>query len=146
MERNTIGLILGGFVPALLFGVAGLCQKVAIRQGIGVGPILVAAGVTITLVGLGLTRLLPAGELSLRSVAPAAMLGASWGLGAGLVCYALHKYDVALSKLVPLYNMNTLVAVVLALWLYAEWEQLNATQLFIGALLVTGGAVLVARA
>ena len=46
-----------------------------------------------------------------------------------------------LSKLAPLYNMNTLVVVLLALVVYAEWRDVHLAKLLAGAALVVLGGL-----
>jgi hypothetical protein len=52
----------------------------------------------------------------------------------------------SISQLTPLFNMNTLVVVLLGLWLFKEHRHVRPAPLVIGAALVILGAVLVARA
>jgi transporter family protein len=56
------------------------------------------------------------------------------------------KFETPIAKLTPLYNMNTLIVVLLALWIFAEWKEVKVLQLLIGAVLIVMGGVLVARA
>lgn len=67
------------------------------------------------------------------------------GAASGLVAYTLLNFNVPISQLVPLYNMNTLVAVVLALIIFAEWRDLHAIKLLSGSALIVLGAILVAN-
>jgi transporter family protein len=70
-------------------------------------------------------------------------MGLSWGSGSVLVAIAINNYKTPLSVLAPLYNMNTLVAVVGALFIFSEWRDVNVVRLIIGSLLIIGGGVLV---
>ena len=56
------------------------------------------------------------------------------------------KYGTPLSQLVPIYNINTLFAVLLALVVFSEWQNVNVSTLMIGTLMVTIGAIFVANA
>lgn len=73
-------------------------------------------------------------------------IGASWAAGMALVALALTRYGVPLSKLAPLYNMNTLVVVLLALIVFAEAREVAFPRLLLGTLLILAGGVVVARA
>ncbi|MEZ4386907.1 MAG: hypothetical protein R3D98_04910 [Candidatus Krumholzibacteriia bacterium] len=141
------GLLVGGLLPALLFGVAGLLQKVASRAGIGSGPYLLCIGVGVLLVG-GLVTLGggPVREVSLRSVLASGAMGMAWALGTWGVILGIARYGVPLARLAPLYNMNTLVVVVLALAVFGEFRDLAVGKLLAGTALIMVGGVLVANA
>lgn len=59
---------------------------------------------------------------------------------------ALIRYDAAVSQLAPLYNMNTLVAVLLGLLVFAEFRDVQVLRLAAGALLIVLGGWLVSGA
>ena len=71
-------------------------------------------------------------------------MGICWAVAAGLVAFALKKYSVPIAKLVPLYNTNTLAAVLIGLFIFAESKDLNTTKLTFGSLLIAVSAFLVA--
>jgi uncharacterized membrane protein len=56
------------------------------------------------------------------------------------------KYQTPLAKLVPLYNMNTLITAGLALIIFAEWRDADPLRLFIGAGLIVLGGIFVSGA
>ncbi|HRH93775.1 MAG TPA: hypothetical protein PKV72_04575 [Candidatus Peribacteria bacterium] len=141
-----MGMALGGVLAAVFFGLSGVLSKAAAQAGVGLGPYIILAGAGVVGVGVLFTLLVPGHAVSRAAVTPSIGVGALWGLGAGLVALSLSKYHVPLSKLVPLYNMNTLVAVLVALWIFAEWEKVHALKLIIGAILVMLGGTLVALA
>ena len=85
-------------------------------------------------------------SFSLKSGLYAALFGVTWGVATGLVAYGLLNFEISISQLAPLYNMNTLVAVLLALIIFSEWKDVNAIKLLCGSALIVGGAVLVANA
>ena len=74
------------------------------------------------------------------------MQGVFLGLGTGCVVLGLLKYQAPLAKLVPLYNMNTLVTSGLALVIFSEWRAVNPFQLLVGAGLIIAGGILVSGA
>jgi uncharacterized membrane protein len=67
-------------------------------------------------------------------------------LGTGLILLAFDRFGASVSQLAPLYNMNTLVVVLLGLLIFSEWKQVRPVPLLIGSLLIVLGAVFVARA
>jgi len=81
--------------------------------------------------------------VNVKSIIPAIVMGLAWGAGVVLVAIAINNYKTPLSDLAPLYNMNTLVTVVGALFIFSEWKDVNAMRLVLGSLLIIGGGVLV---
>ena len=146
MSPQQLGLIIGGLLPALFYGVSSVFAKVSTTAGMPVGPHLICIGVAISLVGVGMQQVLPGPYPSTGAIVSSSMLGLLWGLGTGCVALGLIKYQVPLSKLVPLYNMNTLITVVLALIVFLEWKSVDPVKLSIGAVLVIVGGLLVSQA
>lgn len=146
MSPHLIGLLLGGFIPAALFALSGIGNKIAVQSGMAPAAIVCVAGLAVTLVGAVWMALVGNSHIAPAGAAWSLVVGATWGMGVLLVSFAIHHYGVPLSQLVPLYNMNTLIAVALSLWLFAEWKQVQSVQVIAGSLLVLAGGVLVARA
>lgn len=140
------GLLVGGLLPALLFGVTGILQKAYGRGGGGAGWYLPLVGLGVAATGLLAMPALGDRALTARAAATALGIGLSWGLGMIAVVLGLDRFGAPLSKLAPLYNLNTLVVVVLALALFAESRQVDVPRLLGGAALIMAGAALVARA
>lgn len=81
-------------------------------------------------------------KIKLKAVAFALSSGIVWGIGMFSVIYAFSKLGASVAPMVPLYNTNTLVAVLLGMWLLKEkpkrkWSTIS------GAVLIVIGAVLV---
>lgn len=130
-------------MPAVLFGVAGICQKLSNQHGISTGAYVLSVGIGVVLVGITLCLWNTSQTANTKSIIPAIVMGLSWGSGSVLVAIAINNYKTPLSVLAPLYNMNTLVAVVGALFIFSEWRDVNVVRLIIGSLLIIGGGVLV---
>ena len=146
MTSNTLGIVVGGVVPAICFGLSGIFAKSSTNHGISTGLYLLIVGAAVVVTG-GMYCLVEGHySISVRSGIFAALAGLVWAVGAGLVAFALNQYGTPISKLVPLYNTNTLVAVALGVWVFAEWKELSVGQLFIGSTFVVIGGVLVAKA
>jgi len=143
MTQAQLGIILGGIIPAVLFGIAGICQKLSNQHGISTGAYVLSVGIGVVIVGASLCFYNTQQQFNLKSILPALFMGLSWGIGVVLVALAINHYKTALSKLAPLYNMNTLVTVVGALIVFSEWKDVNALRLLMGAILIIGGGVLV---
>ena len=146
MSVQLLGLVVGGFLPALLFGIAGVFSKTSGDAGMPVGLHLVFIDLAVSATGLLCDLLMPGKVPSAWAIASSSMMGAFWAAGIGCLVFALIHYQMPLAKLVPLYNMNTLVTVGLALIIFAEWQGLNAVQLLLGAVLILLGGVLVSLA
>jgi hypothetical protein len=144
MSKSTLGLVIGGLLPALLFGLSGVCQKSSARAGISVGPYLLIIGCIVVLAGTLVTVFQQEAAVNWRSAGYTTCYGVLWSSGVACIAVALRYFDVQISQLVPLYNMNTLVAVVLGLVLFAEWRDLHAGKLLLGAILIVAGGVLAA--
>ena len=144
MSTQTVGILLGGVLAAVFFGLSGAFVKSATQAGIGTGLFLLCAGIGTGLAGLLLFLLLPDKTFSLRSGAYSSLTGLSWALGAGLVSVAIAKYAMPISKLVPIYNTNTLITVLIGLVIFLEWKDVNPAKLLLGAVLVIVGTTLVA--
>jgi len=143
---HTLGLLIGGLLPAVIFGIGTIAQKASTQAGIGLGPFLLATSVGVLIVGGIVTLVTIDRSFTPRSWLFAMGLGLAWSSGTALVTFALLKLGSPISQLTPLYNMNTLVAVLLALWVFAEWKQVRVPQLLIGSLLIVIGGTLVAKA
>src|SRR5688500_18601558 len=102
MSNSTLGNLIGGLAPALLFGLFAVFTKASSQHLLATSPML-------------------------------------------LVSFALLKLRTPISVLAPLYNMNTLVAVILGLWIFAEWRDVQALPLILGTAMITMGGIIVAR-
>lgn len=145
MTSKSTVLLLGGFLPALIYGGSAIFQKISTSLGISLSAYLVATGVGVAIVGIGFYLFGNSFAFSIKSGLYACAFGLTWGVASGLVAYTLLNYEVPISQLVPLYNMNTLVAVILALIIFSEWKDLNTIKLISGSVLIVAGAVLVAN-
>ena len=146
MTSNLLGILIGGLLPAIFYGVSSIFAKSSTNAGMSVGGHLFVIGIAISYTGLLFNFLLPGNIPSLLAVTSSSMQGIFWGLGTGCVVLGLIKYQIPLAKLVPLYNMNTLVTAGLALIIFAEWRVVNPLQLLVGSGLIIAGGILVSGA
>lgn len=150
MTPQILGLVIGGVLPAVLYGTSSVFAKTSTNVGMPVGIHLFWIGLAISTTGVLFSVVLPGAVPSLvpsiKGVASSSMLGLLWGLGTGCVALGLLQYQAPLAKLVPLYNMNTLITVGLALILFSEWKEMNIVQLLLGAVLIIAGGILVSGA
>jgi uncharacterized membrane protein len=145
MTSKSTAIILGGFLPALIYGGSALFQKLSTSLGISLSAYLVATGIGVAMVGIGFYLFDNSFSFSIKSGLYACAFGLTWGIASGLVAYTLLNFEVPISQLVPLYNMNTLVAVILALIVFSEWKDLHMIKLMSGSVLIVVGAILVAN-
>ncbi len=142
LSPQTIGIIVGGLVPAVAYSIFAIGTKFASQAGLGAGPLLVLVGAACALAGAGFWAVLPA-EITWRSATWGLGAGLAWAIGTGLVSFALVKWNVPISKLNPIYNTNTLITVLLGLVVFSEWRQANPLPLVGGAVLILLGSLLV---
>jgi len=144
MKSNTLSILLGGLLPALLFGLSGVVQKLSAKAGIGTGPFLVIVGLTVAVIGGLFTAVEQDTAVNRLSGLHAGLFGVLWGVGIAAIAIALGRYDGQISQLVPLYNMNTLVAVIVGLVVLSEWQSVEPARLLLGAVLTIAGGVVAA--
>lgn len=146
MSKPLLALLIGGLVPAVLFGISGVMQKTAARAGIGTGPFLTAAGGVVLLAGLAVTAAQGDATATRAGVAWAFGFGLVWAAAVSCIAVALTRYDARISQLVPLYNLNSLVAVGIGLAVLGEWREVVPWRVAAGAALAVVGGVLAATA
>lgn len=142
MQLN--GIIVGGLIPALFFGISGIFVKASTSSGIGLGVYLLAVGVGVLVAGMVFYYFEPEVDINICSGLFAWSAGFFWAVGGGLLALALLKYGTPIATLVPLYNMNTLITVLLGLIIFSEWQDVNLMKLLWGTLLIMVGGSLVA--
>ena len=121
--NNSLGILVGGLLPALAFGVGALFQKHSNDIGIGQGYYLLyfAAGLLIAST-VAFLAFQDNGH-SLRAGLFASGHGLLFGAGFVFLALGLTVYGQPISKLVPLVNMSTLVSVVLGLIVFSEYSK-----------------------
>ena len=146
MASKYAPLIIGGLVPALLYGLAGVFQKWSARDGGSVSTYLIGFGVATVIVGVVGTAVQSAGGSPFSAIGFAFLGGLVFAVGAGLISFSIIRYGAAISQLSPLYNMNILVTVVFGLLVFAEFRDLNVPTLLTGTALILAGGWIVANA
>lgn len=144
MSSQTLGLLIGGLVPAFMFGFSNVFLKAGTQQGVSTPVVLVSVGCAVVLTGVVLFFVLP--DRGTAGMGYAFLSGACWAVGMTCVTVALQRFHVPLSTIVPLFNLNTLITVVAALWIFSEWKEVGVWQLLTGSVLVVAGGVMVAKA
>ena len=146
MSARVIAILLGGVLPALLLGMTGVLQRLSTNARIGTGPFLIGVGVTTAIVGGVFMVLERDATIGQKSALYTILFGLVWATAIGCIAIALRRFDGQISQLVPLYNMNTLVAVLIGLVILGEWQAVDPRKLAVAAILIVIGGVLAARA
>jgi uncharacterized membrane protein len=142
MTKHTVAILIGGLVPALLYGAAGVLQKTASKTDIGPGPYILIIGVVATVVGGIITLVSGDTSLTWSGGVQTAGFAVLWSAAIVSIMLALGRFEGPVSVIVPLYNMNTLIAVLLGLLVLGEWEGVNGWRLLAGAVLIVAGGAL----
>jgi len=146
MTDKQLSLLIGGFLPAILFGVSAIFLKVVNRAGTGMGPFLMGIGLTIFIMGALFACWDRDLAVTNRSIMYLVAFGIMWSLSMASVAIAIKRYNGQISQLVPIYNMNTLVTVVIGLIALAEWRNVHPVKLLVASVLICVGGVLAANA
>ena len=143
--------LLYGFIAAVLFGVSAIAMKLAIaKEHFNLDSSLVIlcmlVGIAIVFAGfyaMDSSRVIPSGVSTGLMVA--LLSGALWAMGSIILVLAL-KNGADLSKLAPIYNTNTLIAVVIAIFLLNELpDKSEVPRVLAGAILIVVGSALVGK-
>lgn len=145
VSPQVLGILIGGILPAVSYGLVGVLTKAGSKWGLSAGPFLLVVGVAIVLASIPFFLLVPERAFSMRSALWSFAVGLVWAAGTGCLAIGIVRYGMPVGKLVPIHALSTLVAVFLSLWLLREWREVNAFQLLLGSFFVVAGAILVAR-
>ena len=143
MNPTHVGILLGGLLPAVIFGICGLCLKASNQQGIGPGYCLLFAGVGAIAVALVSLVMFSGQAVNAKSATQAFLVGATWAGGLALMAMAMTRYRAPISVLGPLTSTACLVTAAIALWWFSEWKDVRVARLLAGAVLIVAGAMLV---
>jgi transporter family protein len=143
MNSNYIGMIIGGVIPAIIFGLGGIFVKASNQQGISFNYFTLFSGLGVIIISLISFILFESKLVNFKSGLNAFLVGATWALGVLLVAMALVKYDTPMSIISPLNCTACLFTVFLALLIFSEWKEIHIIKLFIGTALIIAGAMLV---
>ena len=146
MTSHALGILIGGLFPALVFSITNILIKYASENGISPPQYLIAMGIAVIIVGIGSYAFFKGGPISIKPMTFAFAAGLCWGMGGLAIMFTLQRFQTPIGVLAPLFNMNTLLTVLFALWIFAEWKQVKVPHLLVGSLFIVIGGVLVTRA
>jgi uncharacterized membrane protein len=141
--------VLLGLLAAISYAISAVASKVSLDKryaGLDATSVALLAAVGVAM-GFSLFYLAYAGVKVPKITGYSAALGVSvglfWALGSIFVYLALLK-GADISRMAPIYNLNTLFVVVLGIMLLGELpEKAQAIRVAAGAVLITAGAILV---
>lgn len=142
MSKQWMAILIGGLLPALFLGLCGVLQKTASRTGIASGPYITVIGLVVAVVGTIVMLAQRDATFTTSGAVQTAGFAVLWATAILGIMLGLGKYEGQVSVIVPLYNMNTLVAVGIGLVLLGEWQGVNLWRLLAGAVLIVAGGVL----
>ena len=143
MNATHVGILVGGVVPAVIFGLCGVCIKASNHHGIGTGYCLLFASVGALAAALVSFAFLGRESVNAISATHAFLVGATWAGGVALMSLALTRYHAPISVIGPLTATACLITALLALWFFSEWKDVHVVRLLAGAILIVVGAMLV---
>ena len=147
MPTSYAALLIGGLLPACLWGCAAVLQKMSAQQDLGPGPFLMAFGSMIVVTGLAFSGLQrgPLG-LSWIGLRYAVLAGLLYAIATGLLGYVLLRFGTPISKLAPILGCNVLITVLIGVFWLEEGASLNAWKAVGGTAIVLAGLALVTTA
>ena len=133
-----------GIVAAICFGVNTILYKIASQKGNfspAFGSLVFGIGILIAFLVYFFAK--PALQFEWKSTTLAIVAGIIWAIGFLAIAIAIsQKGEVA--RLAPLYNANTIIAVVLGIVLLKEVPDMSQmVRVIAGAVMIVIGAVLV---
>lgn len=136
------------FLAAIFWGGNAVLVKLAVgKEHLGLegsrANFFVALGILLTMAVYDRLTPVPFSSEQIPAYALSFAVGIVWALG-NIFAFAAIRAGGAMSQVVPIYNTNTLIAVVLCLWLLKEIPAgIQLVRVVIGAVLITLGAILV---
>ena len=147
MPFPYVALLIGGALPACLWGIAAIFQKLSTQHDLAPGPFLVAFGATIVIVGIVLCFIMrDSTSVSLAGLRFAFMAGLTYAIATGLISFALLRFGIPIAKLAPILGCNVLVTVLIGILWLGEGESLNVWKIVGGTAAVLTGLALVTAA
>lgn len=134
-------LALGGALPALLWGVTAIFQKLSAQNLTPPGHYMAVFGAVICAAGIVHSLLSRDGSFNTTGLGYAALAGTTFALGAGLISFTLWKFATPISRLAPILSANVLATVLIGLLVLHE--PVAPARLIGAAVLVVAGIVLV---
>ena len=133
-----------GIIAAIFFGINTIILKIAIQKGnLNPGYAALSYGFGILITFTIYFFLNPIWQFEWKSTSIAILAGITWAIGMLAIAIAIsQKGNIA--QLAPIYNANTIIAVILGIALLKEIPSMpQMIRVIIGAVMIVAGAVLV---
>jgi transporter family protein len=143
LNSNYLGILIGGIVPAIIFGIGGVFVKASNQQGISLNYYILFTSLGVLIFSIIAFFLFNEKLVNFKSGAYAFTVGATWAVGVLLVAFALNKYNTPMSIISALNCTACLVTILLSLLLFSEWKETHVIRLLIGSIMIVTGAMLV---
>ncbi len=147
MSQKFLGMLIGGVIPALFYGFFAIAMKAGSQYKISTSSYLMTIGLVIFITGISIRPFVTNSDTreTLSGISFSIISGLLWALGTALVNYSIAKFDTPIALLTPLYNMNTLVAVLGGMIIFAEWKTVQSLPVFVGTALIVCGGILLSK-
>ena len=148
MSQHALGIIAGGLAPALFYCVFPIFMKYSSQHQLSPGALLLCIGIAVSILG-GLVLWAwegSVGTITMKGTVFGLLAGICWGLGALGVSIAVSRFGTPVSLLTPIFNTNTLIAVLLGLVVFSEWKTVQLSWLLGGTALIVAGSIVISRA
>lgn len=143
MNSNLIGILIGGIIPAIIFGIGGVFVKASNQQGISLNYYIIFTSIGVLIFSLIAFFMFNEKVVNFKSGTYAFIVGATWVIGVLLVAFALKKYNTPMSIISALNCTACLVTILLSLIIFSEWKEIHVIRLLIGSIMIVVGAMLV---
>lgn len=137
-----VPLLLGGGLPAVLWGVTAIFQKQSAASATGPAFFLITFGAMSVLLAC-VWRPAP---WTGPGIAYALAAGACFAAATALINFTLYAYGTPVSKLAPIWSCNVLITLAIGVIVLREGADINLTKLILGTLFIVAGATLVSTA
>ena len=141
-----MGILLGGIIPAFIFGIAIVFIKAGSAEKISNGYHLLFSAIGL-LVTCGLSFLLFSDRnVTVKGASFSMLYGLCLGAALVLITISLIKYKTPMAVISPIFSMSTLITVLLSLVLFSEYKEVNTVKLLLGTFVILVGGILVGTA
>ena len=138
---NLGQVMIGGVLPAFLWGLTAILQKLSAQSHTPPGQYMAVFGGAICVAGVIYSLAARDSTFSPPGLAFSALAGVTFSAGTWLISFTLWKFGTPISRLAPILSANVLVTVLIGLFVLHEY--VPPVRLIGGAVLIVLGVVLV---